>query len=120
MWDESVGRPAGMHAHPRCAERKCRRSHSEQYPYGYDARSLSMSRSQPTKGNRMCSPARCGRCGKTTWSGCGMHVDTVMSKVTPAQRCTCAPLERPEVGRASWRERVEISVVALTLKATRR
>jgi len=31
----------------------------------------------------MCSPARCGRCGKTTWSGCGMHADSVMSRVAP-------------------------------------
>jgi hypothetical protein len=43
----------------------------------------------------MCSPARCVRCGKTTWSGCGTHIDAVMSRVTPAQRCTCGPVERP-------------------------
>ncbi len=56
--------------------------------------------SQPKEAH-MCSPARCGRCGKTTWSGCGMHVDAVMSKITPAQRCACAPLERP-VRRFPW------------------
>jgi hypothetical protein len=49
----------------------------------------------------MCSPARCHRCGKTTWSGCGMHVDSVMARVTPAQRCTCAPVETP-VKRFPW------------------
>ena len=49
----------------------------------------------------MCSPARCSRCGKTTWSGCGMHVDSVMSRVTPAQRCTCAPIE-PPARRFPW------------------
>jgi hypothetical protein len=43
----------------------------------------------------MCSPAHCGRCGKTTWSGCGLHVDAVMSKIALAQRCTCGPIERP-------------------------
>jgi len=37
----------------------------------------------------MCSPARCQRCGKVTWSGCGMHVDAVMASIQPAQRCTC-------------------------------
>lgn len=41
------------------------------------------------KESLMCSPARCARCGKVTWSGCGMHVDSVMANVQPAQRCTC-------------------------------
>jgi len=38
----------------------------------------------------MCSPARCARCGKITWTGCGMHLDAVMSNIQPAQRCDCA------------------------------
>jgi hypothetical protein len=37
----------------------------------------------------MCSPARCARCGKITWTGCGMHVNAVMANVQPAQRCDC-------------------------------
>ena len=49
----------------------------------------------------MCSPARCNRCGKTTWSGCGQHVDSVMSRVSAAQRCSCAPVERPAM-RFPW------------------
>jgi hypothetical protein len=44
----------------------------------------------------MCSPARCARCEKTTWIGCGSHVEAVMARVTPEQRCTCNPAaERP-------------------------
>lgn len=43
----------------------------------------------------MCSPARCARCGKTTWTGCGSHVDAVMARVAPPQRCTCVREERP-------------------------
>ena len=35
----------------------------------------------------MCSPATCRRCGKTTWSGCGQHVDQVMRSVPREQRC---------------------------------
>ena len=35
----------------------------------------------------MCRPATCKTCGKTTWAGCGMHVDQVMSGVPKAQRC---------------------------------
>ncbi|QLQ16927.1 MAG: hypothetical protein HZY73_16140 [Micropruina sp.] len=38
----------------------------------------------------MCSPAACPRCGKTTWRGCGMHVDQVMARVPAGQRCCCA------------------------------
>ena len=37
----------------------------------------------------MCSPALCPTCGKTTWRGCGMHVDMVMAGVPQPQRCTC-------------------------------
>lgn len=35
----------------------------------------------------MCSPATCRRCGKTTWTGCGQHVDQVMRGVPRDQRC---------------------------------
>lgn len=35
----------------------------------------------------MCQPATCPRCGKTTWAGCGLHVDEVMEHVAPADRC---------------------------------
>lgn len=37
----------------------------------------------------MCYPATCQRCGKTTWDGCGMHVDDVMSTVSKDQQCDC-------------------------------
>ena len=37
----------------------------------------------------MCSPARCGNCGKITWTGCGQHVDAVFAGVRPEQRCSC-------------------------------
>ncbi|SNS65974.1 hypothetical protein SAMN06309944_1200 [Micrococcales bacterium KH10] len=35
----------------------------------------------------MCHPATCRRCGKTTWTGCGQHVDAVMRNVPRAERC---------------------------------
>lgn len=38
----------------------------------------------------MCRPVGCSKCGKTTWAGCGAHVDQVMSRVPPEERCTCA------------------------------
>jgi hypothetical protein len=37
----------------------------------------------------MCSPIACRQCGKTTWSGCGQHVDLVKARVAPDQWCTC-------------------------------
>lgn len=37
----------------------------------------------------MCYPVTCSNCSKTTWDGCGQHVDGVMNSVPPAQRCTC-------------------------------
>ena len=43
----------------------------------------------------MCQPAHCRRCGNTTWSGCGMHVDQVMASVPMGRRCTCRAAGRP-------------------------
>ncbi len=37
----------------------------------------------------MCSPARCPRCQKVTWTGCGMHANQVLSMFPTEQRCTC-------------------------------
>jgi hypothetical protein len=37
----------------------------------------------------MCRAAKCGKCGKTTWAGCGAHVDQVMAGVPQDQRCRC-------------------------------
>ncbi len=37
----------------------------------------------------MCFPVTCPSCKKTTWDGCGMHVDDVMSTVPTAQQCVC-------------------------------
>jgi hypothetical protein len=35
----------------------------------------------------MCSAAKCRVCGKTTWKGCGMHVEAVKATVPSAQWC---------------------------------
>ena len=35
----------------------------------------------------MCRAVKCRVCGKTTWAGCGQHVDQVMRGVPQDQRC---------------------------------
>jgi hypothetical protein len=35
----------------------------------------------------MCYAVTCNKCGKTTWSGCGQHVDQVMRGIPKDQRC---------------------------------
>ena len=35
----------------------------------------------------MCRSATCKTCGKTTWAGCGQHVDQVMAGVPRTDRC---------------------------------
>ena len=35
----------------------------------------------------MCRPATCRTCSKTTWSGCGQHVNQVMQGVPARDRC---------------------------------
>jgi hypothetical protein len=47
----------------------------------------------------MCRAVTCRRCGKTTWAGCGMHVNQVMSGVPASQRC---PGHAKEPGRGLW------------------
>jgi len=37
----------------------------------------------------MCKKVVCETCKKTTWAGCGQHVDAVMKDVPPEERCTC-------------------------------
>jgi len=51
----------------------------------------------------MCRAVPCKTCGKTTWAGCGQHVDQVMARVPGAQRCPGHP--RPERS-GSWLSRL--------------
>lgn len=37
----------------------------------------------------MCSPVRCPQCGKTTWTGCGQHVEQLKASIPADQWCTC-------------------------------
>lgn len=43
----------------------------------------------------MCRAVKCRKCGKTTWAGCGMHVDQVMAGVPRADRCQGHQNEKP-------------------------
>ena len=35
----------------------------------------------------MCRPVKCRQCGKTTWAGCGQHVNTVRRSVPASEWC---------------------------------
>jgi hypothetical protein len=35
----------------------------------------------------MCRPVTCETCGKTTWAGCGEHIDEVKANVPADQWC---------------------------------
>ena len=35
----------------------------------------------------MCRPTTCKVCGKTTWAGCGQHVDAVKASVPTNEWC---------------------------------
>lgn len=47
----------------------------------------------------MCYPVTCSTCKKTTWGGCGSHVDSVMKSVPASRRCTCEKKSAPTGGR---------------------
>lgn len=36
----------------------------------------------------MCRAVTCKTCGKTTWAGCGQHVDTVKAGVPRSEWCS--------------------------------
>lgn len=42
----------------------------------------------------MCHAVTCRKCGKTTWSGCGRHVEQVMRGVAKSERCPGHEKER--------------------------
>lgn len=46
----------------------------------------------------MCVPTPCATCGKTTWSGCGAHIDQVRATVPTDRWCAghadAAPAKR--------------------------
>lgn len=35
----------------------------------------------------MCKPVRCPICNKTTWEGCGDHIEQALADVPEAERC---------------------------------
>ena len=35
----------------------------------------------------MCRAKRCRKCGKTTWAGCGLHVQQIKASVPADQWC---------------------------------
>ncbi len=37
----------------------------------------------------MCSPVTCNSCKKTTWSGCGQHIEEALAGVPEQDRCKC-------------------------------
>lgn len=45
----------------------------------------------------MCRAVTCRKCGKTTWAGCGQHVNEVMQGVPNARRCRGHENEAPTV-----------------------
>ena len=49
----------------------------------------------------MCRAVSCPKCGKTTWAGCGQHVDQVLASVPVNRRCTCNPTTTASAAAAS-------------------
>ncbi|PVE19624.1 hypothetical protein DDA93_02415 [Arthrobacter sp. Bz4] len=48
----------------------------------------------------MCRTTTCMRCRKTTWAGCGNHVDQVMRSVPKKDQCSCNPTVEPKRARS--------------------
>jgi len=52
----------------------------------------------------MCRPVQCRICGKTTWAGCGQHVNQVLADVPSSQRCPGHPKAERQGG--GWLSRL--------------
>ena len=50
----------------------------------------------------MCRPTDCKTCGKTTWAGCGQHVDQVRATVPADQWCPGHPESEKASGTSFW------------------
>jgi hypothetical protein len=37
----------------------------------------------------MCHSVECGKCKKTSWSGCGQHLESVFRNIKIEDRCFC-------------------------------
>ncbi len=46
----------------------------------------------------MCRAVTCRKCGKTTWAGCGQHVDQVLRGVPRSERCPPGHENEPSTG----------------------
>jgi hypothetical protein len=49
----------------------------------------------------MCQPTPCRTCGKTTWKGCGDHIDAVQAHVPADQWCP-GHTDEPAPARKGW------------------
>jgi hypothetical protein len=50
----------------------------------------------------MCRAVTCKTCGKTTWAGCGQHVNQVMAGVPASNRCPGHPKAERPAGGGFW------------------
>jgi hypothetical protein len=51
----------------------------------------------------MCRTVTCKTCNKTTWAGCGAHVDQVMASVPGEDRCRCTAADKAAAKAATKR-----------------
>ena len=50
---------------------------------------------------RMCKRVTCPKCERSTWAGCGAHIEQALADVPPAERCTCEHADRSYAAFAS-------------------
>ncbi len=56
------------------------------YPRGYSEAVVAIATGNERM-PKMCRQVACRTCAKTTWAGCGQHVDQVMAGVPRRDRC---------------------------------
>jgi hypothetical protein len=54
----------------------------------------------------MCRPVRCRTCGKTTWAGCGQHIDQVRASVAKSDWCPGHTSAEGGAAQGGWLRRI--------------
>lgn len=58
----------------------------------------------------MCRAVKCRTCGRTTWTGCGQHVQAVKTTVPPSEWCdgshSRAELDAADANRSGFFSRM--------------
>ncbi len=69
----------------------------------------------------MCTAVLCQRCGKTTWAGCGDHIEEALAGIPTGDLCDCpeSRSSRVDLSGSAHHDRPEAQANGLRAKFSR-